>query len=114
MKLYGIPNCSTVKKARLWLDEHGQTYEFHDFKKQGVTREMLESWIAQVSWEHLVNKNGTTWRNLDLVTQFAVVDAHSAIALMLSKPSVIKRPILDKDGRILLGFNPELYENLFK
>lgn len=114
MKLYGIPNCTTIKKARNWLTEHGLEYEFHDFKKQGVSAELLASWIAQVGWEHLVNKQGTTWRNLDIISQFAVVDDQSATALMLAKPSVIKRPILDKDGRITVGFHPDTYENLFK
>jgi len=114
MKLYGIPNCTTVKKARNWLTEHGQEYEFHDFKKQGVPAELLAYWISQVSWEHLVNKQSTTWRNLDFISQFAVVDAESATVLMLAKPSVIKRPILDKDGRITVGFQPDTYETLFQ
>lgn len=114
MKLYGIPNCSTVKKAREWLESRQLAYEFHDFKKQGITQPLLEHWIAQVGWEILVNKNGTTWRKLDLVTQFAVVDAHAAIALMLAQPSVIKRPVLDKDGRISVGFKPDDYENFFR
>ena len=110
MKLYGIPNCTTVKRARDWLAEHEIAYEFHDFKKQGVQRELLAQWISQTGWEVLLNQRGSTWRKLDAATQSAVIDANSAIAVMLAHPSIIKRPVLDKDGRIFIGFKPELYE----
>ncbi|MDR3412899.1 MAG: ArsC family reductase [Formivibrio sp.] len=114
MKLYGIPNCSTVKKARTWLEDHRQPYEFHDFKKQGITREHLQAWIAETGWEPLVNRQGTTWRKLDSATQASIVNAEAAIDLMLATPSVIKRPVLDKDGRIFVGFKPNLYETLLR
>ncbi|MBS1154884.1 MAG: arsenate reductase [Proteobacteria bacterium] len=114
MKLYGIPNCTTVKKARAWLDENSQPYDFHDFKKQGVTRELLQAWIAQAGWEPLINQQGTTWRKLDAATQTGIIDAEAAIDLMLAAPSVIKRPVLDKDGRIFIGFKPNLYETLLR
>ena len=78
MKLYGIPNCTTVKKARAWLDEHGVAYEFHDYKKQGVDTATLENWLAQMPWEKLVNRAGMTWRGLDDAEKAAVTDTASA------------------------------------
>ncbi|HEY8355578.1 MAG TPA: ArsC family reductase [Methylophilaceae bacterium] len=113
MKLYGIPNCNTVKKARAWLEQHGIAYEFHDFKKQGIDASTLKGWLRQVSWEKLVNRAGMTWRNLDEASKAAVVDDASAIALMLEKTSVIKRPVLVRDGSILcLGFDETTYGKL--
>ena len=110
IKLYGIPNCNTVKKARTWLDEHGVAYEFHDFKKQGIDAATLEHWLTQTSWENLVNRAGMTWRGLDDNAKAAVKDNASAIALMQEKTSVIKRPVLENDGRILaLGFVEATY-----
>lgn len=104
--VYGIPNCNTVKKARTWLDEQGQTFAFHDYKKQGVPADRLDAWIKQVGWEVLVNRQGTTWRQLDDVTKAGVVDAASARALMLDKASVIKRPVIEQPGRVLVvGFD---------
>ncbi|TJZ69791.1 ArsC family reductase [Chitiniphilus eburneus] len=114
MKLYGIPNCDTVKKARAWLAEAGLDYEWHDYKKQGVDRDLLASWIAQVGWEKLVNRAGTTWRRLDDATRAGVIDAQSAIDLMLAQPSVIKRPVLDHDGKINVGFKPDDYAAFLK
>ncbi|KAF0815273.1 Regulatory protein Spx [Andreprevotia sp. IGB-42] len=114
MKLYGIPNCDTVKKARSWLADANIGYEWHDFKKQGVTSELLGGWAAQVGWEKLVNKAGTTWRKLDDATKAGVVDTDSAIALMMAQPSVIKRPVLDSNGTISVGFSTERYEALLK
>ncbi|GHD59947.1 ArsC family reductase [Jeongeupia chitinilytica] len=114
MKLYGIPNCDTVKKARTWLAEHGHDYDWHDFKKAGISAELLNGWIAQTGWEPLVNKAGTTWRKLDDTSKAAVVDADSAIALMLAQPSVIKRPVLDRNGTITIGYKPETYDTLFR
>ena len=113
MKLYGIPNCNTVKKARNWLDQHGIAYEFHDFKKQGVSTELIRGWLAQQPWEKLVNRAGMTWRGLDKAAKAAVRDDASALALMLEKTSVIKRPVLVQDDRILhLGFDEAAYRNL--
>jgi len=93
--VYGIANCDTVKKARAWLSEHGVSYTYHDFKKQGVPADQLARWLAAVGWEKLVNRKGTTWRKLDDATRLAVVDAASATALMLANPSVIKRPVVE-------------------
>jgi len=108
--VYGIPNCSTVKKARVWLDDHGLAYQFHDFKKAGVPESHVPSWITQASWEKLVNRQGTTWRKLDPATQSAVVDAKSATALMLANPSVIKRPVVEwADGSVTVGFDEAVW-----
>ena len=106
--VYGIPNCNTVKKARTWLDEQGVAYRFHDYKKAGVPEDRLDAWIQSVGWEVLVNRQGTTWRQLDDATKAAVVDAASARALMLEKASVIKRPVIDWGaGRITVGYTPD-------
>lgn len=114
MKLYGITHCTTVKKARTWLAEHAHAYDFHDFKKSGVSAELLDAWINQCGWESLLNRRGTTWRTLDAALQSSIVDAGSAKTVMLAHPSIIKRPVLDKDGRIYIGFKPEQYETLFR
>ena len=105
--LYGIPNCDTVKKARAWLTDHGVNHQFHDFKKQGVPPEHLTAWIAAVGWEKLLNRKGTTLRKLDEATQAAVCDATSASQLMLSQPSVIKRPVVAWVGQhdVTVGFD---------
>jgi arsenate reductase len=115
MKLYGIPNCNTVKKARDWLDNNHIAYEFHDFKKQGVTQQLLKNWLAQLPHEKLINRAGLTWRGLDEHTKAGIIDSTSAIALMQEKTSVIKRPVLVKDSKILcLGFDEATYKELLK
>jgi arsenate reductase len=107
--IYGIKNCDTMKKARAWLDGHGVAYDFHDYKAQGIERARLESWARAVGWETLLNRAGTTFRKLpDRETEG--VGAAKAIALMLDQPSMIKRPVLDLGGRLLVGFRPEVYE----
>jgi Spx/MgsR family transcriptional regulator len=104
--VFGIPNCDTVKKARTWLTAHGQDFVFHDFKKLGVPADQLPHWLLAVSWEKLVNRKGTTWRQLDAATQAAVQDDASASALMLAHPSVIKRPVVVwSDGGVSVGFD---------
>jgi Spx/MgsR family transcriptional regulator len=115
MKLYGIPNCNTVKKARDWLTSHGINYQFHDFKKQGVTQQLLEGWLKQTPETKLINRAGMTWRNLDEATKNSILDQTSAIQLMRDKTSVIKRPILEKDGKIIaVGFSESEYQSLLK
>lgn len=113
MKIFGIPNCATVKKARTWLEEHQLAVPFHDYKKQGVPADRLCQWVGQVSWEKLVNRQGTTWRKLPDARKAQVIDRESAIELMLEYPSVIKRPVLEHDGLLLVGFDPAAYQAAF-
>lgn len=107
MDIYGIKNCSTVKKALNWLDENGIEYTFRDFKKEGASAEKLNAWAAETGWEALVNKRGTTWRKLDSETQANVTDQQTAVELMQAHTSLIKRPVIETDKGIILGFNPE-------
>lgn len=113
MKLYGIPNCGTVKKARTWLDEHAVEYQFHDFKKHGVTQELISGWLKQTGWKKLLKKTGPTWGKLADSVKDSIQDDASALALMLEQPNVIKRPVLEHKGKVLAtGFNLTEYENL--
>ena len=113
MKLYGIPNCNTVKKARDWLEEHDVVYEFHDFKKQGVTADMMSAWLQQIGWQKLLKKTGPTWGKLPDTVKISIKDDASALKLMLEKPNVIRRPVLESKGRILAtGFDETVYQNL--
>jgi arsenate reductase (glutaredoxin) len=108
MIVYGISNCDTVKRARAWLDQRGSGHAFHDFKKAGVPEQRLDAWLKAAGWETLLNRRGTTWRQLDAAAQARVTDATSARALMLAQPSVIKRPVVEwDDGRITVGFDAE-------
>lgn len=109
MVLYGIGNCDTVKKARAWLDAHGVGYAFHDYKKAGIDAPRLRGWAAELGWEKLLNRAGTTFRKLP-DSDKARLDEDKAIALMLAQPSMIKRPMLDLGDRRLLGFDPAAYE----
>ncbi|WP_071334683.1 arsenate reductase [Burkholderia contaminans] len=112
--VYGIPNCDTVKKARVWLDDHGVEFEFHDFKKLGVSAPLVEDWLKDVSLDALVNKRGSTWRGLDDAMKAAAETKAGAVALMIHKPSVIKRPVLVINGRVKsLGFVADQYAALF-
>ena len=109
--LYGIPNCDTVKKARTWLADQGLEIAFHDFKKQGVPAELLPTWIEAFGRDRIVNRAGKTWRKLDDAAKAAVIDDASAVALMLTEPSVIKRPVVRwADGRWTLGFSAVMFE----
>ncbi|MFN3819552.1 arsenate reductase [Blastomonas sp.] len=106
--MHGIPNCDTMKKARVWLDTHGLAYDFHDYKKLGVTADKLNGWADVVGWEVLLNKAGTTFRKLSDADKLGI-DRDKAIALMVEQPSLIKRPVLEYPGGVLVGFKPELY-----
>lgn len=108
LTLHGIRNCDTMKKAWTWLDQRGIAYDFHDYKKQGIERATLERWAAQVGWEALLNKAGTTFRNLPEADRQGI-DRDKAIGLMLAQPSMIKRPVLEGEGRLIVGFKPEMY-----
>jgi len=110
--LYGIPNCDTVKKARVWLDQHGQAYAFHDYKKAGIDRERLTAWVGTHGWEIVLNRAGMTFKALPPEDK-ADLTADKAIGLMLANPSMIKRPVLDVDGRTTVGFKPEIYAAVF-
>jgi Spx/MgsR family transcriptional regulator len=111
MIVYGIPNCDTVKKARLWLSSHGQEHQFHDFKKLGVPPAPLARWIEALGWEKIVNRQGTTWRKLDAAAQASVQDAASASALVQAQPSLIKRPVVEwPDGSVSVGFQAEAWQ----
>jgi len=106
--VFGIPNCDTVKKARAWLTEHGVQATFHDFKKQGVPVAELQTWLDHWGWEKLLNRQGTTWRQLDPATQASVTDAASAAKVMSAHPSTIKRPVIAwPTGLITVGFVPD-------
>lgn len=112
--LYGIPNCDTVKKARAWLDSHGISHAFHDFKKAGATEHMLQAWLKGVELDVLLNRKGTTWRGLSETRKASAMDVQGATALMLESPSVIKRPVLSLDGAIHVGFSADAYQQIFK
>ena len=114
MHVYGIKNCNTVKKALTWLENEGISYTFHDFKKEGVTAQKLETWEKHTDWQTLVNKRGTTWRQLSPAQQDAVVDATSANELMQAKTSVIKRPVIEIPDGIIVGFDETVYQNKLK
>lgn len=100
-----------MKKAWTWLDSHGVAYAFHDYKKAGIDRARLESWVSQLGWETLLNRSGTTFRKLPDADREGL-DARKAIELMLAQPSMIKRPVLDTGGRLVVGFRPETYAEL--
>ena len=110
--LYGISNCDTIKKARAWLTNRGIEFQFHDYRKQGLDTEMLRSWTRELGWQALINRRGTTWRQLAPETREAL-DNESAIKIMLDNPAIIKRPLLVKDNRSYLGFSEEQYSKLF-
>jgi len=111
--IYGIKNCDTMKRAFAWLKDHGVDYEFHDYKKAGVSTEMLESWTSQVGWEKLLNTRGTTWRKLS-EEQRADMSEKKAQQLMQQQPSLIKRPVLSHGRTILVGFDDKAYQELLK
>ncbi len=110
--IYGIKNCDTMKKARAWLDGHGVAYSFHDYKTEGVGRAALQTWSKAVGWETLLNRAGTTFRKLPDADKAGITEA-KASALMIAQPSMIKRPVLDVNGRLIVGFKPETYAQAF-
>ena len=109
LHLFGIKACDTMKKARVFLDERGAPYVFHDYKVEGVTAERLRGWAAKVGWERLLNRAGTTFRKLPEADR-ADISEEKAIALMVAQPSMIKRPVLTRGGDILVGFRPEEWD----
>lgn len=114
MVLYGIKNCNTVKNAMNWLSANKVVYTFHDYKTKGISYDKLRLWCGQVGWEELVNKRGTTWKQLSDEEKSQVVNAEEAIKLMMSKTSVIKRPLIEREGKVLaLGFDEHAYSQAF-
>jgi arsenate reductase len=111
--IYGIPNCASVQKARQWLAAQGIDATFHDFKKQGVTPALLEHWIAGSELSLVLNRKGTTWRKLSQSERNTADTCAGAIALMVQHSSLIKRPVLEHAGHILLGFNEVAYQEVF-
>lgn len=120
--LYGIPNCDTVKKARVWLQEHHGDFVFHDFKKNGLTRGTVENWLAQIGLDLLINRKGTTWRALTDEQKASANDRESAIDLILASPSIVKRPVLQisnvdngssEPQYISVGFSVAQYQSIF-
>jgi arsenate reductase len=107
--IYGIKNCDTMKKARAWLDGHGVAYGFHDYKAEGIDKDRLKQWSATLGWETLLNRAGTTFRKLPDGDKEGL-NERKALALMLAQPSMIKRPVLDLGGKLLVGFKPEIYD----
>ena len=110
--LYGIKNCDTVKKARQWLDKHKIDYRFHDFREDGLTQAMLKHFAEQLDWQELLNQRSTSWRQLD-AAQKADLNEDKALQLMHETPTLIKRPVLDADGKWLVGFKAERYQAEF-
>jgi arsenate reductase (glutaredoxin) len=110
--IYGIKNCDTMKKAFTWLEGHGVAYDFHDYKKAGVTTAQLTRWCGAAGWQAVLNRAGTTFRKLAEADKQALTQ-DKAIALMAAQPSMIKRPVLDVDGKLEIGFKPERYTALF-
>ncbi|UTW49701.1 ArsC family reductase [Bacterioplanoides sp. SCSIO 12839] len=110
--MFGIPGCDTIKKARKWLEENGVDYQFHDYKKDGLSEAQLDSWLDELGFEALINKRGTTWRKLpdDIKDN---IDRDSARAVMLENQSIIKRPLLDTGSAKILGFKADEYQQLF-
>jgi len=113
IKVHGIVNCDTVRKARAWLDARGVDYEFVDFRKTPPSRAVLARWCGVLGWETVVNRRGTTWRRLDAADQARVVDAASAVEALLAHPSAIKRPIVEIGDVVIVGFDPPDWERRF-
>lgn len=110
--VFGIKNCDTIKKARNWLTDQGIEYQFHDFRANGIDRDRIETWIQQAGWETVLNRRGTTWRKLDAAIR-DTVNRDNVAALLAEHPAMIKRPVLDIDGDISIGFKPDLYQSIF-
>jgi arsenate reductase (glutaredoxin) len=112
LTIFGIPNCDTVKKARVWLDGHGVAYTFHDYKKAGADAVKLRAWCNEMGWNVILNRAGTTFKALPDADK-QDIDAGKAIALMVAQPSMIKRPVLEGAGKLLVGFKPDAYASVF-
>lgn len=108
LTVYGIPNCDTIKKTLTWLKANNIDFQFHDYKKEGISREKLENWLAQAEWNTLLNRAGTTFKQLSEEQKAAINDASSALEIMLNTPSSIKRPVIEQNGKVVkIGWKPE-------
>ena len=119
LQVYGIKNCNTVKKSLAWLSDHNFKYEFFDDKKGVLNKSLIRNWIdsmkSNYTWENLVNKSGTTWKQLNDEIKNAVVTSDDAISIILSKPTIMKRPVITKKGKLIaIGFDVNLYEEKIK
>ena len=112
MIIYGISNCDTVKKAKNWLDQHSIDYQFHDFRKQGLDETTINQWLKTVPWDKILNKRSTSWRNLDISIQQAV-NSSNVVSLLVENPTLIKRPVMDVNGTITIGFNADTLSGYF-
>ena len=110
--LYGIKNCDTVKKARKWLELHGVDYQFHDFRADGLERDSVQEWLAELGWQNLVNKRSTSWKSLDEQSRESM-DEQSALDAILQQPTLIKRPLLDTGHERFCGFTAASYQSIF-
>ena len=113
LKIYGIKNCDTMKKAFTWLELKGVKYSFHDYKKVGIDAKTIHNWLTKLNLEQIINIKGTTWKQLSDEQKAMTKNVSAAIALMMEKPSLIKRPLVDLEGEFVLGFNPEVWEKTF-
>jgi arsenate reductase (glutaredoxin) len=111
--LYGIDNCDQVRKAKAWLKQSNVEFAFHDFRKAGLSEELLKSWFVHLPWDTLLNRKGTTWRKLSEEVRLSITDQMSAQALLLGEPTLIKRPVLVFNDKVSVGFSPAVYEHLF-
>jgi len=110
--LYGIKNCDTVKKARAWLDKHKVDYTFHDFRTDGLDAQQVKQWVSDLGWETLVNKRSTTWKTLGESTK-SILNDENVVDVILEAPTLIKRPLLEKDSTRIVGFKEPEYKQLF-
>jgi len=110
-KIYGIKNCDTMKKTFDWFTQHNIPYQFHDYKKEGISADKIQEWLTQKPWDILINRAGTTWKKLS--EEEKATDDSTATQLMVAKPSMIKRPIIETDKIIVMGFNSDTYGEIF-
>ena len=111
LTLYGIKNCDTVKKSRRWLEDHGIEYQFHDFRQDGLEKKQLSAWVEKSGWETIVNKRSTTWRKLSDKDKNITTDSQ-AIKLLLANPTLIKRPVVQNNKMLLVGFNETEFKKI--
>lgn len=112
MIIYGISNCDSVKKAKNWLNSRNLDYKFHDFRKQGLNEKIINGWLQTVPWDKILNKRSTSWRNLDASIQ-QTVNETTIVDLLVENPTLIKRPVIDVNDTITIGFNSDAYEGIF-